>query len=266
MSTKLIHLNVQKHKHAQLVHDFLVKEKADVVCLEEAMQKDVEALSKELGYQMFIAPLDFIKEGQGREAEGPVILTKLSVLENNKYLYNDNPSAKTPLVKEDEMGMKDGNRPANRFSYTNSLLTARVKTLLGQELTVATTHFPVIDHSTPGLGDHEFDEMQDVRDVEHGSVILERLILILRSLPSPLIFTADLNNARGEYAYDSLAHELVDVVPQSLKSSIDPKLHRVKGLELMVDAVMTSPDLKVLDFKVVEGVSDHKGFVVTIDI
>jgi hypothetical protein len=149
--------------------------------------------------------------------------------------------------------------------YHNSLLTVSIS--VGDTLvTVATTHFPVTDHSLPSLSDHNFSDLEGVDDVEHARVYLDRLIKIIRTLPAPIIFTSDLNNTRGEYVYDTLAHELVDIVPTSLISSIDPELHRRPDLQLMVDTIMTTPDVVVENFEIVQGVSDHKAFVAFLDI
>jgi hypothetical protein len=52
----------------------------------------------------------------------------------------------------------------------------------------------------------------------------------------------------------------------TLKSSIDPKLHRIKHLNLMVDTIMTTPDVMVEKFAVIEGVSDHKALLADLKI
>jgi len=83
----------------------------------------------------------------------------------------------------------------------------------------------------------------------------------LRTLKNPLIFTADLNNARGEYVYDTIADELIDIIPKSISSTIDPKLHRKANLKLVVDTIMISPDILVEDFKIIENISDHKALI-----
>jgi hypothetical protein len=89
---------------------------------------------------------------------------------------------------------------------------------------------------------------------------------IIKKLPYPLIFTADLNNPRGEYIYDTLAHELVDLIPQDIKSTLDSNLHHRKGLNLVVDTIMTSPDIRIKSLNVVDKISDHKALVATLEL
>jgi len=133
-------------------------------------------------------------------------------------------------------------------------------------LIISTTHFPVADHSTLGLFDHELSYIGDINEIENTRNYLDRLISIIRSINRPLIFTADLNNARGEYVYDTLAHELIDIVPDTVISTIDPKLHRCPNLNLLVDTIMISSNISVDEFEIIEGVSDHKALIVSLNI
>ena len=135
-----------------------------------------------------------------------------------------------------------------------------------KKITVSTTHFPVTDYNGRGMADHELKDIKNIDDLEHSELFIEKIISFIRDIKGPTIFTADLNSPRGKYFYDTIAHELVDQVPASLKSSIDPVLHRAKNLKLVVDAFMTTPDFNVESFEIIEGVSDHKAYFVTLNL
>jgi len=266
MILKIIHLNIERSKHIDNVLKLLKEEKPDIVCFQEAMISDIKNIALKLNYQTAFAPRFLIKNNDGEDQEGSAILSKYSILKIKNYKYNDKLPVNVPVYSEDEPISKKNVRPKNRFLFNYNLLTASIKNSEGKKITVATTHFPVVDHSAPGLADHELGSIKDINELEHADIYLERLISNIRLLNDPLIFTADLNNARGEYVYDALAHELVDIVPNSIQSTIDPKLHRKSGLKLVVDTMMTSFNVSVKKFRIIEGISDHKALISLIDI
>jgi endonuclease/exonuclease/phosphatase family metal-dependent hydrolase len=266
MSFTLLHLNVERSKHIDAVKSLLVSSKPDVVCLAEAMHKDMELLASSLGYNLAYAPRVVLGEGVEADQEGSVILSKFPILNIKKSRYDDSTLGNPPVYKDGDPGAGKSERPKDRFQDHYNFLNILIQLEDGKTITISTTHFPVTDHTTPGYQDHAIRDFQNVYDMERSQALLDKLINFINSVNGPLVFTADLNNARGEYFYDALAHELVDRVPTSLKSSIDPKLHRIKHLELMVDTIMTTPDVTVEKFDVVEGVSDHKAFLVNLNI
>ncbi len=261
MILKILHLNVERNRHLDSVFKLIQQEKPDLVCLEEAMHTKVKEIASKLKYNLAFAPLIIIQEDSEEDAQGPAILSKLPIVNIKKYRYNDNPQESIPVRTINNIISHKGKRPQDRFSYTYTLLSIEIKLSDGLTLTLATTHFPVVDHASPGLTDHQLDNLQDIKELEHSDIFLQRLISKLRILKNPLIFTADLNNSRGEYIYDSLANELIDIVPESVLSTIDPKLHRRSWLKLVVDTIMISPDISVEDFKLMENVSDHKALI-----
>lgn len=266
MTFKILHLNVERNRHTKAVIKLLEEKKPDVVCFAEAMYEDIKTISSKLGYDFAFATRFIFKDNEKSDQEGSAILSKYPILNIGKCRYDDK-ILKNPITHtEKDWNTKDKERPKNRFLEKNTLLTALIQINEKQTVTISTTHFPVTDHSTPGLSDHDIKSWQNIDDLEHADVYLDRLIKNIRSLIGPVVFTADLNNPRGEYVYDTIAHELVDRVPISLKSSIDPSLHRVKGLELMIDTIMTTPDISVKSFEVIEGVSDHKAFLALLQI
>ena len=73
------------------------------------------------------------------------------------------------------------------------------------------------------------------------------------------MFLADTNAPRGTFIFDDLAKNYKDNIPESLSSTLDPILHRAKGIEYVVDCVFSTKNYEVSDVKIHEGVSDHKG-------
>lgn len=207
MTFNILHLNVERSKHIETVIKLLKEKNPHIVCLAEAMHKDVQKISLELGYEFSFAPLVLFKDGLESDQEGSVILSKHPILKTKKYYYNDKALGKIPssTIEEDNLTVKSGKRPENRFLENYTLLTALIKLNEKQTVTISTTHFPVTDHTTPGYKDHNIKSLQNVDDMERSVAYLERLINIIRSLTEPVVFTADLNNPRGEYFYDSLA-------------------------------------------------------------
>ena len=266
MSFTLLHLNVERNKHLDVVRNLLEERRPDVVCLAEAMYKDMKIFASNLNYNLAYAPRVVLGDGVEADQEGSAILSKFPILNIKKNRYDDSALGNPPVYKDGDPGAGITTRPKDRFQDHYNFLNVLIKLEDKKTITISTTHFPVTDHTAPGYQDHALSDFQNVYDVERSKILLDKLITFINSVNGPLVFTSDLNNPRGEYFYDSLAHELVDRVPTSLKSSIDPKLHRIKLLELMVDTIMTTPDVMVENFEVIEGVSDHKAFLATLKI
>ena len=261
MKIKLIHLNIERNKHLKAVSQLIESQKPDVMCMCEIAEVDANFFSNKFGYKMVYSPI----LNSDRGTYGSTILSKMQIIESSNIRYDDKTSDALPFVKFDG-GISNGNRPKDRFSYHNSVLTATISNERGGMVTISTTHFPVTDHSTPGHEDHVFDETNDVREVNHTKIFFDRFMSIIKNLPYPLVFTADLNNPRGEYIYDALAHTLIDLTPSDIKSTLDPEMHHLKNIDLVVDTIMVSPDIQVDTVNVVDGVSDHKALISVLEV
>jgi endonuclease/exonuclease/phosphatase family metal-dependent hydrolase len=258
---KVLHLNIERDKHLDKIRGLIKEQTPDVICFSEAVEADVKNISKEFKYDYKFSHL--VKTGRG--LQGSAIFSKLPILNSSNLRYDENPVEVVPLV-DIEHDSKDGNRAANRFLYHYSLLSIVLENDKGKKITIATTHFPVADHSTPGYEDHTFDESSDIREVNHARKYFDNFLSLVRKMSSPLVFTADLNNPRGEYVYDTLAHELVDLTPKEVKSTLDPVLYRFKKLNLVVDTIMTSPDILTNSVVLIENVSDHKALIAELEV
>ena len=80
------------------------------------------------------------------------------------------------------------------------------------------------------------------------------------------VFCGDTNAPRGKEAFDLIAKEFKDNIPTKYTSSLDPLLHRVKGLNYMIDCLFTTSGYIATDVKLKDGVSDHMAVVAEIKV
>ena len=266
MKLTLLHINIERSKHISAVTELIQNKRPDIICFEEAMLTDMELLSGTFGYNLAYAPLLTIKRDDSIDQQGSAILSRYPFVAIQKHRYDDHESEELPIHTEESLHGINGLRPAHRFAFHYTLLSTTIAYNETNSITVATTHFPVIDHYPEKGADHEFKEITQLHDIERGQYYRDKLVSLIRILPTPTIFTSDLNNTRGEYTYDLLAHELIDTIPMTVTTSIDPTFHRNPNLHLMVDAIMVSPDLSTPLIEVIHGISDHKGFIATFDL
>jgi len=265
MSFKVLHLNIEKDNHLKEVINILKEKDPDVVCFEEAYLNDVEMIAREFNYEFSFSPRVIIDTQNVLRKEGSVIFSKFKILETKIERYDDKISKEIPVFTLEETKTKNGIRPADRFLEHYALLSIGI-IFENQKITIATTHFPVVDHIIPGLIEHHLGSTENIREIVRVRKHLQCLIHLIRKLQSPVIFTSDLNNTRGEFFYDKVAGELVDIVPADIISTLDSKLHRKPELNLVVDTIMTSHEIRVVNFEVIEGVSDHKALFTTLNI
>ena len=74
---------------------------------------------------------------------------------------------------------------------------------------------------------------------------------------SSFVLTGDFNAPRGGEIFAELASRYKDNIPNHYQSSLDPDLHRVKNLKLMVDGLFSTPDYNLGEVRLINGVSDH---------
>ena len=171
MSFSLLHLNVERSKHADSVKNLLLTKKPDVVCFAEAMHKDVEILASSLNYNLAYAPRMVLGGGIEGDQEGSAILSKYPILRVQKHRYDDGVLGGPPVYKNGDPGVGTTERPKDRFEDNYTFLTALIQLNDRQTVTVATTHFPVTDHTTPGLEDHDIKNLQNDVAIEKFEVV-----------------------------------------------------------------------------------------------
>ena len=231
---KLVSANIEMNKHLGAVSELLKREKPDIVCLQEVLERNTPYFETTLGMAGKFVPmatlesLFFEKEIRGLPF-GIAMFSRFPTVYNVNY-YSGNPNSLPACIEGDE---------------GNKLLLRGVFSAFGKAFTVGVTHFTW----TP---DGEADEAQR-RD-------LSELFSILKQSPD-IVFCGDFNAPRGREIWTEIAKRYHDNIPSEYTSSLDPKLHRVGHLLYVVDGLFSTPGYKVSKVRLVEGVSDHKTIV-----
>jgi endonuclease/exonuclease/phosphatase family metal-dependent hydrolase len=227
---------MERHRHVDQVCAFLRAEDPDIVCLQEVYVSDLIDLQRRLCVHASFAPMTIREDARPNDGvhayEGVAILTRAPCLASHVHYYAR--SGDLPPVHHDR----------DRESPWQPLLSVTVPCRAGP-LTVLTTHFMKSWDGKP-------DSFQRYR--------MQHLMHALAGHPS-FVFCGDLNIPRGTELYQVLAARYHDNVPSDHTSSIDPVLHRVPGLRLMIDYAWSTPEWRIPELQMVEGVSDHKALV-----
>lgn len=261
MILKILQINIENDKHLDKIINLVKEKDPDIVCMQEVVVDSWVYVLENMGYSFCFAPMLVL---DGKE-EGVLIFSKYKILKNKVFRYDLNKGNTLPVFNKKDLALIDGVRPWCRFLYHFVLLNTSLE-INNIVFNVVTTHFPVADHVVPDLPFHMFKDNQNLIDLLCIRNHFDLFIQNLSKIKKPLIFTADLNTPRGSFIYDDLAHLLVDWVPQNLNTTLDSKNHRVKELNLVVDTIMTSQDFDLINFEVIEGVSDHKALLATLEI
>lgn len=234
---KIISLNIERNNHYGRFLPFLKKEAPVIVCLQEVLDHDVERFDKELGIKGFFVPTVVANKGPGAAAlakqyikSGQGIWTSLP-LENSGAIHYCGCEASARVTLESK-------------HFHRILVWARLR-VGGKPLTVLTTHFTWTPDGQPSG-----EQRQD----------MERFLEVLKAFPE-FVLSGDFNAPRGGEIWKKLAAVYTDNIPPQYKSSLDPDLHRKKGLVYMVDGLFTTPHVRASNTRLVGGVSDHMAIV-----
>jgi len=241
---KLISINIECNKHTTTVLDFLKKEKADVVCIQELLEEEFEFYKNELEldgvFQMwnyFRFPIygDLISKRQG-----VAIFTK-EIIESGSVFYT---GKKENILKPFDEYMSD-----EKFQKNNAFVWLTTKDNNGKVFKFIITQLPVTKEGevTP-----------------YQLEVIDSLLLHLKDFEE-FVLCGDMNAPRGKESFNKISKKYKDNIPPEYKTSIDQNLHRVKGIQFMVDGLFTTPSYKASNVKLVDGVSDHMAIVADID-
>ena len=234
VSLKIVSVNIERHKHIELVQAFLQREDAAVVCLMEVCEADVSSLAGgRYPYTVYMASDWLPRFGEGEGTTGVAIL------------------AKEPIESYTEYDCGSGERVEEAM----------------------TTHVPTVIMAQIGgdqIGAIHFSWTADGHENARQERHLNKLIEYLRER-GEFVLCGDFNIPRGYKLYQKLAGIYRDNIPSSVTTTIDPKLHRanmtVPGkLALMVDYIWSTPKYRVGEVSVVSGVSDHCGLVCEVNM
>lgn len=240
---KLISINIEGHRHLhERVLPFLLREKPDVVCLQEVFEVDVPVIEQALGMKGHFKPMVVVKEvnihiRHALGVLGVAQFTRLPIQNLQTLYYVGGANQRTPLFFENN----------NPNSMHRPLLWMTVSDG-NQNFTIATTHFT---WSTAG----ESTEEQQ-RD-------LDALFKILEMIPE-FVICGDFNAPRGKATFARLAERYIDNIPPEITTTIDGTFHKAGQLDFMVDGLFSTSGYQVSGVRIVDGLSDHKGIVAEI--
>lgn len=235
---RLASINIQGDTNRERIVSFLGEYKPDVVCFQELMGTSVTFFEKTLqmkGHFLPMAKSHVIPQDTG----SPIAAFGVGI-------FSSLPISK---VRSDYYYGGVGNLPTIRFkkgspddtTLWRGLLSATV-TKGPESYTVATTHFT---------------RTKDSRVSDKQRKDLKSLLAITKKSPE-LILCGDFNAPKGREIFGMLAEKYKDNIPPKYLSSLDPKLHQLRNSKLLlVDGLFTTPQYKVTEVKLSEGVSDH---------
>ena len=234
-SLKLVSLNIQGDRHLQRFLPYMQSLSPDVACLQEVPESLFIQIKNELSATgHFVA---MAKHGKEKSILGLAIfvLHKLQfVYEDIQYHYEE-----TPFGEALPLALSKNQHTMHRFVQYVKVRKEGVTYPVGH------THFTWTPDGYPSA--EQFAQMPIVKRIiqEHQ-----------------LIFTGDLNaprelDGRKGVIWHMLADVFWDNIPQHVRSTLDPELHRKKGLERVVDCLFTPPKF-VAEVNVLSGFSDHQ--------
>lgn len=236
---KLVSLNIEMTRHFDRFIPFLEREEPDVIALQEVSEHDFPRLQKIFGMAGKYEPMmRIIKLRPGRTlGEGTLGLALFCRFPATFFVsqYSGAPGT-VPDEQDDNQNV-------------NGILLGVEFLLDEKKYVIATTHFTW----TP-----------DGQASPAQRIDVASLVRTLSAHPE-IVFCGDFNAPRGREIWAELTSRYKDNIPLTCVSSIDPLLHRAKNLRYVVDGLFSSPHYTVSDVRLVDGVSDHKAVVGTIE-
>ncbi len=228
MSLSLLTLNVEEDKHLDLILPYLIDQKFDVICLQEVLQENLAQLAEAANAEAYYTPLSIING----KVWGVALLLRLDhqVLSTKEQYYKGNSTQIPHFTAE------------TPNAVNRATLSATIE-YEGEKYTFTTTHFTW----AMGGGTNP-DQLTDFPNLIHALNEVGETVLC-----------GDFNAPRGLEIFTDLATKFKDNIPPEVKTTIDQKLHRVKGLQLVVDGMFSSPRYKIKNVEVIDNLSDHCG-------
>lgn len=243
---KVISLNIECNKHYEAIFSLVKKENPELLCFQEVLETDLEYIKEQVKMDaVFIAhgytcsEDEHYKKLRGKRF-GVAIFSKTIISSGYSFYWGDESCVQVPF--EEYLTRREELR-----SYP--LLYADVLSESGEVFRTATTHFPVTiqGESTP-----------------HQLEILTPFFKKIDAL-GECFFCGDFNAPRGNETFTRLAQKYKDSIPEKYTTSLDQNLHRVQGLQFMVDGLFTTPSYGASEVSLIDGVSDHMAIIATMN-
>ncbi len=243
---RLISVNIEADKHVARIHKLIKKTQADVVCLQEVFEDDFESFKTTYGYEGVFVPMGYNNSFFHppvfyNKLFGLAILLKFPITKITTSYYIGTPDH-IPVFKISE-------DTAIKPHTLNHLLLGVAFEYKEKTYRIFTTHFPVTSKGLPTA----FQESS----VTH---ILEFL-----KDQEPLVLCGDFNAPRGGVAFSRIKQYYKDNIPEQYKTSLDQELHKVKGLQYMVDGLFSTSGYICSDVRLQSGVSDHMAIIARVE-
>lgn len=228
---KLVDINIEGDKHLDRVISFLKNEDADIVCIQEAIKNNIDLLMGNIYQYYSYAPMLTMNRQPNMPSKGLLVLTKdkPEKAEIKYYVGNAND---LPISTGDPT------------SSNKALVSIQIQKN-NLQFNISTTHF------TWSLGGKTTEQQ-----LSHFALLKNLL-----KDRNDLILCGDFNAPRGREIFTELSSMYKDNIPSNIISTIDPGLHKIKNLKLVVDGLFTSHHYVVENIRLVEGISDHKAIV-----
>ncbi|WP_129642125.1 endonuclease/exonuclease/phosphatase family protein [Peristeroidobacter agariperforans] len=239
MPLKLLTLNIEHDRHLDRVAQTIATHLPDVVCLQEVFEKDCAKLAAVGGYQVKYALSTLMPEGEKGNTSprswGVAVLTRVPVHNQTVAYYADDPRIRI---------FKESNDPRRLVVMTELQHE-------GRNFKIGTTHF------TWSKNGATTDEQRE------DFARLKRVLL-----PYPdYVLCGDFNAPRGGEMFSKFTGELglIDHLPPHVTTTLDSQFHYAGALELAVDNIFSTPEYRVTQVQVLEGISDHKGILAVVE-
>jgi endonuclease/exonuclease/phosphatase family metal-dependent hydrolase len=236
MPLSLMTLNVESDRHVEGVRSVIAEHRPDIVCLQEALEKDCTEIARQTGYALKYVLATRVERLDGTlDGWGVAVLTRVPVQRQTVSIYSENTA----------VGI---HREPNDFPR---LLLVTELEHEGRPYRIGTTHFT-------------WSAKGQVSDLQLAD--FARLQRVLSEYPD-YVLCGDFNAPRGRPLFSKFIRELglTDHLPPSVTSTIDGRLHRDGALELVVDTVFSTAEYRVSGVRVIDGVSDHKAILATVE-
>ena len=208
----------------------------DVLCVQEVMEIDLELFAPYFA-EYFYEPMTRDKRLVGPSLSvGVAMFLRGSVRSKHRAVYYYHDPFQGQSVQDHDIESVESRRQSER----RLVLSAGVEKD-GVRFNISTTHFTWVP-------DGKSDDYQR-RDVE-------RMISMLQD-EGEIVLCGDFNAPRGGEIQKRIEEVYRDNVPEHWISTIDPHLHRIRGLKAVVDGVFSSPSFQVTYMRCRYGISDH---------
>ncbi len=234
-SVKLLSLNIEGDKHLELVIPFIKKENADVVCLQEVLEKDIEKIKQ--GIYSYATYTPMLNDTRYNTSKGMLTLSKFKFDEESKEYY-EKMNDTLPII-----------------DLTNPNVAYRL--VMSTKITKDNEPFHIINTHFTWSGKGEPTAYQAEK--------LDAMMQILNRYEE-FVICGDFNLVRGKGLWEKMAEKYTDNIPQNITTTIDQNLHKVKNIQYVVDGMFSTKGYTISDVQVIGGVSDHMAVVGNIQI